>query len=204
MKRQLPRPTTSVSNQLTVAFNGPHTICNETKDVLADCVHRKGAGIFFTAVQVGDSYRITHIGQTGTSFYARLKEHVIQTLGGNFRICDPVAMARGENKVRWDGLWRPGRHAKLPEFLRDGPELLEAARSCFKLEKAFVAPLVIEDRMRRRIEGAIAKQIRKDKAASSLFPPDVRYLPRLSTETAITIRIVSPKKILGLPEQLEV
>jgi len=204
MKQALSKVPTTTSGQVTVAFNGPHTICSETKDVLADCVHRKGAGIFFTAVLVGDSYRITHIGQTGTSFYARLKEHVIQTLGGNFRICDPVAMARGENKVLWDGLWRPGRHANLPEYLRDGPALFEAARACFKLEKAFVAPLDAEDRMRRRIEGAIAKQIRKDKAASSLFPPDVRYLPRLSTETAIAIRIVTPKKILGLPEQLEV
>jgi hypothetical protein len=55
-----------------------------------------------------------------------------------------------------------------------------------------------------RAEGAIAKQIRKDKAASSLFPLDVRYLPKLSTETTITIRIVTPKKILGLPWQLEV
>jgi len=204
MKRSFSKGSTSAGGELTVSFNGPHTICNESKDVLADCVHRKAAGIFFMAVPVGDSFRITHIGQTGTSFYARLKEHVIQTLGGNFRICDPVAMAKGENKVLWDGLWRPGRHAKLPEFLRDGPELLEAARSCFKLEKAFVAPLITEDRLRRRIEGAMASQIRKDKTASSLFPPDVRYLPRLSTETAITIRIVSPKKILGLPEQLEV
>lgn len=204
MKRVSPKDSRTTDDQLTVAFNGPHTICTETKDVLADCAHRKGAGIFFTAVQIGDSYRITHIGQTGTSFYARLREHVIQTLGGNFRICDPQAMARGEIKVLWDGLWRPGRHAKLPEFLRDGPELFDAARSCFKLEKAFVAPLDAEDRMRRRIEGAIAKQIRKDKAASSLFPPDVRYLPRLSTETTTTIRIVTPKQILGLPEQLEV
>jgi hypothetical protein len=204
MKRSVSKASTATPGPLTIAFNGPHTICSESKDVLADCVHRKGAGIFFTAVQVDESYRITHIGQTGTSFYARLKEHVIQTLGGNFRICDPVAMARGENKVLWDGLWRPGRHAHLPEYLRDGPALFEAARACFKLEKAFVAPLITEDRMRRRIEGAIAKQIRKDKAASSLFPPDVRYLPRLSTETAITIRIVTPKRILGLPEQLEV
>jgi hypothetical protein len=204
MKRSSTKGSTVLGAPLTVAFNGPHTICSETKDVLADCVHRKGAGIFFTAVLVGDSYRITHIGQTGTSFYQRLKEHVIQTLGGNFRICDPVAMAKGENKVLWDGLWRPGRHAQLPEFLRAGPALFEAARACFKLERAFVAPLAVEDRMRRRIEGAIAKQIRKDKTASSLFPPDVRYLPRLSTETAMTIRIVTPKKISGLPEQLEI
>jgi hypothetical protein len=195
MKRTPAKSATSAGDQLTVAFNGPHTMCSETTDVLADCVHRKGAGIFFTAVLVGDSYRITHIGQTGTSFYARLKEHVIQTLGGNFRICDPQAMARGENKVLWDGLWRPGRHANLPDFLRDGPALFEAARDCFKLEKAFVAPLEAEDRLRRRIEGAIAKQIRKDKAASSLFPPDVRYLPRLSTDTALTIRIVTPSKL---------
>lgn len=148
-------PTTlGAQNQLTVTFHGPHVLCNETKDVLADCAHRKAAGIFLTAVLVGDSYRITHIGQTGTSFYARLKEHVIQTLGGNFRICDPKAMARGEIKVLWDGLWRPGRHANLPEYLRNGPALFEAARECFKLEKAFVAPLDVEDRMRRRIEDA--------------------------------------------------
>ena len=86
----------------------------------------------------------------------------------------------------------------------DAVRLLEAARNCFKLEKVFVAPLEAPDRMRRRIEGAIAKQIRKDKVASSLFPPDVRYLPRLSTETAVVLRVVTPRKILGLPEQLEV
>ena len=99
MTRSPAKTANSTSDQFTVAFNGPHIICNETKDVLADCVHRKGAGIFFTAVLVGDSYRITHIGRTGTSFYARLKEHVIQTLGGNFRICDPQAKARGVHAV---------------------------------------------------------------------------------------------------------
>ena len=68
----------------------------------------------------------------------------------------------------------------------------------------FLAPIVTEDRMRRRIEGAIAKQIRKDKAASSLFPPDIRVLGRLTTEAPIPIRIVTPVKILGLPEFLDV
>lgn len=204
MKRTSSNRSTLGGSKPAIVFEGPHVFCSETQDVMADCTHRKEAGIFFTAVQVGDTFRVTHIGQTGTSFYARLKEHVIQTLGGNFRICDPHALMRGEIKVLWDGLWRPGTHARLPEFLRDGPRLLEAARNCFKLEKVFVAPLEAPDRMRRRIEGAIAKQIRKDKVASSLFPPDVRYLPRLSTETAVVLRIVTPRKILGLPEQLEV
>jgi hypothetical protein len=189
---------------MTIAFDGPHLLCNESQDVLAECPQRKAAGIFLTAVLVGDGYCITHLGQTGTSFYQRLREHVIQTLGGNFRICDPTALVRGETRVLWNGLWRTGTHTKLPEFLRDGPRLFEAARQCFKLEKVFVAPLTAGERLRKRIEGAIANVIRKDPVASSLFPPDVRCLGRLTTETPIPIRIVTHANILGLPDNLEI
>jgi hypothetical protein len=189
---------------LTIKFDGPYPTCTDTKDVLAECRHRKAAGIFLMATLVGDSYRITHLGQTGTSFYARLKEHVIQTLGGNYRIVDPQALSRGETKVLWNGLWRPGTHQKLPEFLRDSTRYIEAAKTCFRIEMVFVAPLDLEERMRKRIEGAIAKTIRKDPVASSLFPPDVRSLGRLTTEAPATVRIVAPARILGLPEQLEI
>ena len=58
--------------------------------------------------------------------------------------------------------------------------------------------------MRRRIEGGIAKEIRKDKVATSLFPPDIRVLGQLTTESAIPIRIDTSVKILGLPKQLDV
>lgn len=200
----LTKRSPAVPKNLTLRFEGPYPTCTDTKDVLADCRHRKSAGIFLMTALVGGSYRITHVGQTGTAFYQRLKEHVIQTLGGNFRICDPEALSRGETKVLWNGLWRPGTHQKLPEFLRDSTRYIDAAKACFRLEMIFVAPLTLEERMRKRIEGAIAKQIRKDPIASSLFPPDVRSLGRLTTETPITIRIQAPAKILGLPEQLEV
>jgi hypothetical protein len=189
---------------MTIRFDGPHPVYSETKDILADCKHRKAGGIYFWAIKVGDSYRLTHISQTGTSFYQRMKEHIINTLGGNYRISDPEALARGEMKVLWDGLWREGTRERLPDFLRDSTQLLEAAKQNLQLEKIFIAPIETEDRMRRRIEGAIAKQVRKDKVASSLLPPDIRVLGRLTTETPLPIRIVTPVKILGLPEQLDV
>jgi len=198
------RPTSVAPKILTVHFDGPYPAYSETHDVLADSKHRKAGGVYFWAIQVGERYRITHIGQTGTSFYQRMKEHIINTLGGNYRISDPDALARGEVKSLWEGLWREGHRERLPEFLRDSTRLFEAARQNLKLENIFLAPLVTEDRMRRRIEGAIAKQIRKDKAASSLFPADIRVLGRLTTEVPIPIRIITPVKVLGLPEQLDI
>ena len=200
-------PTTrpaSTPKILTVKFDGPHPAYSETRDVLADCKNRKEGGIYFWAIRVGDSFRITHIGQTGTSFYQRMKEHIINTLGGNYRISDTEALARGDSKILWDGLWREGRRECLPEFLSNSTKLFEEAKRNLKLEKIFVATLDVEDRMRRRIEGGIAKHIRKDKIASSLLPPDIRVLGRLTTETPIPIRIVTTTKILGLPEQLDV
>ncbi len=198
------RPATSGPKIFTIQFDGPHPAYSETKDVLADCKHRKAGGIYFWAIKVGDSFRLTHIGQTGTSFYQRMKEHIINTLGGNYRISDADALARGEVKSLWEGLWREGHRERLPEFLHDSTRLFEAAKRNLKMEKIFLAPIVTEDRMRRRIEGAIAKQIRKDKTASSLFPPDIRVLGRLTTESPIPVRIITPVKVLGLPEQLDV
>jgi len=198
------RPASVDPKILTIHFDGPHPAYSETKDVLADSKQRKAGGVYFWAIKVDASYRITHIGQTGTSFYQRMKEHIINTLGGNYRICDADALARGEVKSLWEGLWREGHRERLPEFLRDSTRLWEAAKRHLKMERIFLAPLVTEDRMRRRIEGALAKQIRKDKAASSLFPPDIRVLGRLTTEVPIPIRLVTPVKILGLPEQIDV
>jgi hypothetical protein len=189
---------------LTVHFDGPYPAYSETQDVLAECKHRKSGGVYFWAIKVGPGYRLTHIGQTSTSFYHRMKEYIINTLGGNYRICDPDALERGETKLLWNGLWREGTRERLPEFLRDSSRLFEAAKRNLMLEQIFVAPLEVEDRMRRRIEGAIAKTVRKDKVASSLLPPDIRVLGRLTTEVPTPVRFRVGSKVLGLPEQLDV
>lgn len=202
--KTLKSPPSTEPKLLTVHFDGPYPAYSETQDVLADCKHRKAGGVYFWAIKVGDSYRLTHIGQTGTSFYHRMKEYIINTLGGNYRICDPDALERGETKLLWNGMWREGTRERLPEFLRDSSRLFEAAKRNLMLEQIFIAPLDVADRMRRRIEGAIAKSVRKDKAASSLFPPDVRVLGRLTTEVPLPVRIRVGKKVLGLAEQLDV
>ncbi len=187
-----------------MSFAGPYPAYSETADVLAGCAQRKSGGIYFLAIQVGSGYRLTHVGQTGASFHQRMKEYIINTLGGNYRICDPELLPRGLARPVWNGLWREGTRACLPEFLRDSTRLFELAKRQLQLEQIFVAPLKVEDRLRRRIEGAIAIAIRQDAAASSLFPPDIRVLGRLTTEAPLEIRLQTQVQILGLPERLEI
>jgi hypothetical protein len=108
-------------------------------------------------------------------------------------------------KVLWDGLWREGNAGTVARFsARQHAPAWKPPSKIFSWRKSSLRPIETEDRMRRRIEGAIAKQVRKDKVASSLLPPDIRVLGRLTTETPLPIRIVTPVKILGLPEQLDV
>ena len=99
-------------------FHGPYTICSEENDVLHDCTYAADEGIYLWVIRMSSgSYRVLYIGETGASFYKRTKEHLIQTLGGNYLICDPEDIVRGRNNIIWKGLWRKGTRDKLPEFL---------------------------------------------------------------------------------------
>src|SRR5947207_14873342 len=103
---------------LILHFHGPSSVCSEADDVLAGCTLRNESGIYLWAVkQRTGGYRVLYIGETGNTFYARMREHVIQTLGGNYRVIDADRMCEGVQQVLWNGLWRKGTREKLPEFL---------------------------------------------------------------------------------------
>ena len=162
-------------------------------------VERDASGIYLWAVKVNDKYRITYVGETGISFYQRTKEHIIQTLGGNYRICDVAEMQRGNQKVLWNGLWRIGTRDKLPEFLSQYEELAPHIKAYLKAQAVFVAVTDCDPLLRKRIEGAIALSLRSDDIASSLLPADIRFRKRRSGETPLHVALRSKAEIEGLP-----
>jgi hypothetical protein len=203
MKFQSVNP--SGNSVIHLRFTGPYPACSESADILADCPYSKASGIYLWAVRMPTGrYRITYIGETSATFYRRIKEHVIQTLGGNYRICDPTAMLQGVQKVLWDGLWRKGTRDKLPEFLRRYAEFAPLIKESLAVEVIFVAVLDCEKRLRRRIEGALAEAIRSKPEASSLLPDDIRYLKRKDAETPVRVLIQSEHVIEGLPNMIDV
>lgn len=184
-------------------FHGPYAICSEEKDVLYDCPYASDEGIYLWVVRMSSGFfRVSYIGETGTSFYKRTKDHLIQTLGGNYLICDPEDMVRGRNNVIWKGLWRKGTRNKLPEFLSNYASLAPKIKKSILIQKLFVSPFKVDRRLRQRIEGALAIALRENTEASTFLPEDIRYIRRRENEIPTLVSIFSEQKIEGLPERI--
>jgi hypothetical protein len=186
-------------------FHGPYTMCSEKIDVLHDCPYASDEGMYLWAVKIKTgSYRISYIGETGDSYYKRTKDYVLQHLGGNYQVCDPDAMINGRHEVIWNGLWRKGTRNKLPEFLSRYETLAPIIKQAIFVQEVFVAPIKVDRRLRRRIEGALAFNMRENTEASSLLPNDIGFIRRKESEEPILVSISSEKKIDGMPEKIYV
>ena len=68
---------------------------------------------------------MNYIGETGRDFGVRLKEHMIQTMGGNYRISDPDQIIQGNDVVLWNGLWRKGTRDRIEDYVNRLPAATE-------------------------------------------------------------------------------
>lgn len=190
---------------LHLHFHGPFAPCSEISDIFDDCEYRDSTGLYLWAVELPTGcYRISYIGETGRSFYHRTKEHIIQTLGGNYRVIDADQMRQGVERIIWDGLWRGDAQKRLPEFLRRYETLAPLTKRYLFGQAIFLAPFRGETRLRRRIEVALAHHIRSKPDASGLLPGDIRYVVRKAAQSAVKIDISADRPIEGLPLELRV
>jgi hypothetical protein len=188
-----------------IHFQGPYRLCSPRDKTLFDDPVSQGAGINLWTVRSDSGFIVEYVGQTGESFAKRTKDHLIQIFGGNYRICDSECMKSGEAKVVWAGLWRRGTKGKMPEFARRHLELAPIIQAYVETLEAFVAPFTGDRRIRERIEGAIALEIRgKPPPVGALIPSDNRYDPRRKDELPLSVSIECDENVLGVPVTMEV
>lgn len=199
-----PKATTVKDRVLN--FEGPFGLMRNSKSFLFDQAKAKEPGIYlWTVPYCRGGYLVSYIGETSASFGQRLKDHLVQTVGGNYRICDPDSLTRGEPEVLWNGLWRKGTRNKFHEYIERLEELAPVIRKLLQIEAIFVAPLQCETRLRQRIEGAIANFIRSQPApVPSVLPSDIRYYQRKADEPPVTVTILCNSQVIGLPQELQV
>jgi hypothetical protein len=172
---------------------------------LEGCEYQNSIGLYLWVVgQNTGGYKISYLGETSRSFYSRTKEHIVQTLGGNYRVIDTDQMRQGVERIIWDGLWRRAARKRLPEFLARSEELAPLIKSYLYGQTVFLAPLKGEQSLRRRIEGALANHVRSNSDASSLFPSDIRYVVRRAAESIVLVTVSADQPIEGLPSELQV
>lgn len=195
----------STSNDaVSLEFSGPFKLYGAKGKLLFDQKVARLAGVYLWTVRFRGGFLINYVGETGNSFYRRMKDHMIQCLGGNYRICDAEQLLEGRKIILWNGMWRKGTRDLMPMFVDEKyVELAPRIRDYLKVLDIFVAPFDTDKRTRRRIEGAIAFSLREqDDPIGSFISEDVRYSGRKQNETPIQVAITSSAKLLGLDHQL--
>ena len=198
-------PNVTTAENHVLKFEGPFGLMKNREPFLFDQAKAIEPGIYlWTVPYCRGGYLVSYIGETGASFGQRIKDHLVQTVGGNYRICDPDSLTRGEPKVLWNGLWRKGTQDRFHDYIEKFEDLAPIVRKLLQIEAVFVAPLRCDRRLRQHIEGAIANHIRSQSApASSILPSDVRYYQRKADEPLVTVRIQCDSQVIGLPQDLQ-
>lgn len=191
----------------TLSFVGPFGLTGNHDKILfyEPEAHLQGVYIW-TIPYIPGGLIVNYVGETSTSFGQRMKDHLIQKVGGNYRISDPDQIVNGIDAVIWNGLWRKGTRDKMGEYVEMLVDLAPKIQKSIALINVFVAPLEVEKRVRHRVETAFAEHIKSQPPPdSSLLPRDIRYYAKKKEdETSFSIQVQCEAKILGMPSRLNV
>ena len=193
-----------MTDQYNLDLLGPYSLdgINIQSIFTAEISDKQGIYIWTTPYSHG-GYLVTYIGETGVTIGNRIKDHLIQTFGGNYRVCNPDQLIHGNVEIIWDGMWRKGTRDKMPEFIDRAENILPMIIKSVSIEKIFAAELMTTQRIRRRIEGSIAQCIRSaQQPYSSLLPSDIRYSTRKDHENELIVNINHTRIIHGLPKRI--
>jgi len=188
---------------IAIDFHGPFKIGGNNGSILFSNQVSRHSGIYLFTVQYNDGYLVYYVGETGKSFFERIKEHAIHYFGGNYRVYDPKAFKNAQKTLIWQGMWQRDTKDRMPIYIDKCHALVPIIRDFLKLLDIFVAPFEAETRLRRRIEGAFARHLRQQPPPIGNFQDDdIRYIQRKRDETPIHVRISCSHKLHGMPSTL--
>jgi hypothetical protein len=164
-------------------------------------------GIYIETVSRPDGHLVYYVGETGTTFLQRMKEHYRSRFNAEYRIYAAEEFARGEKVVLWPGIWDPlgyeglwgSTNRKSKEVCRENaPRLKESALALTRAIRYHFAPLYCDRTLRKRIEAALACEILARTPVPVFYSHGVRYCRRKKEILCIAS---SQAPILGLPEE---
>ena len=191
------------SQQYEVQLHGPYRWYGKKDECLFKASEATKSGIYLWTIPFNGKYLTYYVGETGRSFTARFTKHTRDYLYGLYRVYDPTQFAQGKKKLVWEGMWQPGTHDRVDEFLNRYLELSPVIYSLLGKLRIFLAPLDAEKRIRQRIEGSLARRLQQHSDLTrNFFDSDIRYLTKQADEPPIHVTIISKECVLGLPHKL--
>lgn len=193
------------SQKYKIRWYGPYKLYGTEDNSIFTTPEAKQPGIYLWTVPFKKQYLTYYVGETGMSFTERFVEHTQSYLDGLYRIYSPSQFADGSKVLVWDGMWKKkySKPARMLEFMNRYLELAPIINAYLERFRIFVAPLNVEERIRQRIEGAIASRLLQQPGPIGSFQDsDIRYRPRRNDEEPISVQMVACESILGLCREL--
>jgi hypothetical protein len=160
-------------------------------------------GIYLWTVPLRDGHLIYYVGETGRDFGTRLLEHYLQHAAGMYHIYSSAEFAQGEKVCLWPGRYDVADRRSLRECVVNYPQIASEVHQLTRRLRFFLGPLECDDRMRRRVEAAIAQALYETPGRVGAFQDrGIRYEPRKQSEVPVRCVITSAAPLLGLPAEL--
>jgi hypothetical protein len=162
------------------------------------------SGIYVWAVQTRLAQVVQYVGETRRSLGERFTEHWMQLLSGAYRIYDPDELDGDVSKLVWPGRYRQSSDDWYERFASRLPELAPALNRYLSAIRIHFAPLVGDDRARKRLEAALADHFQGlPGPVGQFFDTGVNYQRSRSDELLITVECSWATELVGSPSKLE-
>ena len=157
-------------------------------------------GIYLWAVPLAEGYLTYYVGETGSSFSARLRQHYKEHVAARYHVHFRKSLRVVKNSA--SGRYDP-TNIKTDEECRDVCQrLTQPIQGMAGMLRFFLAPMSCDKRIRRRIEAAIAQILYAAPGTIGAFQEkSIRYEPRVKAEQPIPCVVRSALPLLGLPER---
>jgi hypothetical protein len=155
-------------------------------------------GIYLWTVPLQTGHLIYYVGETGRSFSERLRKHDADFFAARHCIYRAAEFARGEKVKLWQGFWGPGRKPEA-ECRANRECFSKSAQEMLSVMRVFLAPFKTDERIRKRIEGAILKSLYA--VPDRFMLEGVIYQLRKNGEEPIECTVASPVPLVGVPQR---
>ena len=186
------------SIDIELNFSGPYSFSEPKNNVFsASCANVAGVYLWTIQQRSDNSHLIHYVGET-ISFAKRQREHLINILGLNYGIFDPVKAQEGVCDLVWPGLWRDKSPTGPLKQIEAYHSLHEVVLKYLRAINIFFAETTVETQIRRHIEGCIGWNLRNNHPDAKVLYPDDNHIGAKTEKNHGNLLITSSEKIRGL------
>ena len=190
---------------IELKFSGPYAwLPGLSVPSLAEVEVGTNPGIYLWTVPSTIGELVYYVGETARGFARRMDEHLTKQLSGRYRLYEPNAFLRREKNLLWRGVYGRGAEPNIVGFVTQLPNWAPALVQFVRAIRFHVAPTTCSDRLRKRIEAALADYLKLcEEPIGSFQEKDVQYIKRRAEEEPIIVNIPWQQNVLGVPDLLE-